>query len=117
MNIALWAVQIILAVIFLMAGSTKALNYAKAKQSLPWVKDVSKGLVTFIGVAELLAGIGFIVPKALNVLPVLTPIAAIGIVFIMILAALFHFQRKEYSGILLNIVLLAFALFVAIGRM
>lgn len=117
MNIALWIVQILLAFMFLMAGSMKAFNYAKAKESLPWVKDVSKGLVTFIGVAELLAGVGFILPAALNILPVLTPMAAIGIAIIMILSALFHLRRKEYTGIVFNVVLLALALFVAIGRM
>lgn len=117
MNIVLWIVQILLGLIFLMAGSMKAFNYVKARESLPWVKDVSKGLVTFIGIAELLGGIGFILPVALNVFPVLTPIAAIGIAIIMILSALFHLRRKEYSGIVFNIVLLALAFIVAIGRM
>lgn len=79
--------------------------------------DVSKGLVTFIGIAELLGGIGFILPVLLNVLPVLTVIAAIGIAIIMILSAQFHLRRKEYSGIVFNIVLIALALFVAIGQM
>ena len=59
----------------------------------------------FIGIAELLGGIGFILPVALNVFPVLTPIAAIGIAIIMILSALFHLRRKEYSGIVFNTVL------------
>lgn len=117
MNIALWIVQILLGLMFLMAGSMKAFNYAKARESLPWVKDVPKELVTFIGIAELLGGIGFILPIALNVLPVLTPIAAIGIAIIMILSTLFHLRRKEYSGIAFNMLLLALALFVAIGRM
>lgn len=117
MNSVLWIVQILLAFMFLITGLMKAFNYAKAKESLPWVKGISKGLVTFIGVAELLAGVGFILPIALNILPVVTPVAAIGIAIIMILSALFHLRRKEYSGIVFNIVLLALAFFVAIGRM
>lgn len=116
MNITLWIVQILLAAMFLMAGSTKAFNYEKAKSSLPWVKDVPKNLVTFIGISELLAGLGLILPLALNILPILTPVAAIAIAVIMVLSALFHLTRKEYSGIIFNIVLLVLALIVAIGR-
>ncbi|MFJ7828387.1 DoxX family protein [Psychrobacillus sp. NPDC096623] len=116
MNIALWIVQIILALMFVMAGFTKAFQYEKAKSSLPWVKDSSKGLVTFIGVAELLGGIGLIVPYAIGIAPILTPIAALGLGLVMILAAVFHAKRKENQAIGMNIILLALALFVAIGR-
>ena len=117
MNVALWIVQILLGLMFLMAGSMKAFSYEKAKASLPWVKDSSKDLVTFIGVAELLGGLGLILPYALGIAPILTPIAAFGLVVVMVLAAGFHAKRKEYQGIGMNIILLALALFVAIGRM
>ena len=117
MNIALWIVQILLGVMFLTAGTMEAFSYEKAKASLPWVKDSSKGLVTFIGVTELLGGLGLILPYALGIAPILTPIAAFGIVVIMILASGLHAKRKEYQGIGMNIILLALALFVAIGRM
>jgi uncharacterized membrane protein YphA (DoxX/SURF4 family) len=117
MNIALWIVQILLGLMFLMAGSTKAFSYEKAKASLPWVKDSTKGLVTFIGVAELLGGLGLILPYAFGIAAILTPIAAFGLGVVMILAAGFHAKRKEYQGIGMNIILLALALFVAIGRM
>ncbi|WP_045516666.1 DoxX family protein [Neobacillus niacini] len=116
MNIALWIVQILLGLMFLMAGTTKAFSYEKAKASMPWVKDSSKGLVTFIGVAELLGGLGLILPYALGIAPILTPIAAIGLGVIMILAAVFHAKRKENQAIGMNIILLALAIFVAIGR-
>lgn len=57
MNIALWIVQGLLALMFISAGLTKAFQYNKAKAKLPWVKDSSKGLVTFIGLSELLGGL------------------------------------------------------------
>lgn len=116
MNIALWIVQILLGLMFLMAGTTKAFSYEKAKASMPWVKDSSKSLVTFIGVAELLGGLGLVLPYALGIAPILTPIAAIGLGVIMILAAVFHAKRKENQAIGMNIILLALAIFVAIGR-
>ncbi|MEH7122232.1 DoxX family protein [Bacillus sp. JJ1532] len=116
MNIALWAVQVLLGLMFLMAGSTKALTYEKAKASMPWVKDSSKGLVIFIGVAELLGAIGLIVPYATGIVPVLTPIAALALGVVMILAAGFHIKRNENKAIGMNLILLALAIFVAIGR-
>ncbi|WP_342429962.1 DoxX family protein [Neobacillus sp. FSL H8-0543] len=116
MNIALWAVQIILGLMFLFAGATKAFSYEKAKASMPWVQESSKGLVVFIGFAEVLGAIGLILPLALGIAPILTPIAALGLAVIMVLAAGFHIKRKENQAIGMNIILLVFALFVAIGR-
>ncbi|HZH01806.1 MAG TPA: DoxX family protein [Flavisolibacter sp.] len=116
MNIALWVVQIILGLAFLMFGSMKAFQYEKVKASLPWVKDYSKGLVTFIGVSELLGGLGLILPYATGIAPILTPIAALGLGLVMILAAGFHAKRKENQAIGMNIIFLALAIFVAIGR-
>ncbi|MBT2756858.1 DoxX family protein [Mesobacillus foraminis] len=116
MNIALWIVQIILGLAFIMFGSMKALQYEKAKASLPWVKDYSKGFVTFIGVSELLGGLVLILPYAIGIAPILTPVAALGLGLVMILAAGFHSKRKEYQAIGTNIIFLALAIFVAIGR-
>lgn len=117
MNIVFWVVQIILGLAFIMFGSMKTFQYEKAKVSLPWVKDSSKGLVTFIGVAELLGGLGLILPYATGIAPILTPIAAFGLGLVMILAAGLHVKRKENQAIGMNIIFLALAIFVAIGRL
>lgn len=117
MNIALWIAQALLALMFIFAGMTKAFQYEKAKSTLPWVKDVSRGLVTFIGLAELLGGIGLIVPWAADVAPNLTPSAAAGLAVIMLFAAIYHAKRKENQAIGMNIILLALAIFVVIGRL
>ena len=100
---------------FIIAGSMKSLNYEKALESLAWVKDSSRSFVTFVGVAELLGGIGLILPQALDIYQLLTPIAAVGLAIIMLLAILYHLKRKE-SAITMNIVLLIIAVVVAIGR-
>ena len=117
MNIALWVVQIILGLAFIMFGAMKAFQYEKAKASLPWVKDSSKGLVTFIGMAELLGGLGLILPYVTGIAPKLTPIAALGLGLVMILAAGLHVKRKENQAISMNIIFLVPAIFVAIGRL
>lgn len=116
MNIALWIVQIILGVAFLMFGSMKAFQYEKAKAGMPWVKDSSKGLVVFIGVSELLGGLGLILPSLTGILTWLTPLAAIGLAVIMVLAAAFHAKRKENQAIGMNVIILLLSLFVAYGR-
>lgn len=85
--------------------------------SWPWVKEVSRGFVAFIGIAELLGVLVLILPQATNIAPVLTPIAAIGLAAIVLFGAVFHAQRKEYKEIGVNIVFLALAVLVAIGRM
>jgi uncharacterized membrane protein YphA (DoxX/SURF4 family) len=116
MNIALWIIQVLLAGMFLMAGVMKAFLYERAKASLPWVKDVPHGLVTFIGICELLGGLGLLLPAITGILPWLTPLAAAGLATIMILAAGFHMSRREGQAIVFNVVLLALAAFVAYGR-
>lgn len=115
MNIVLWIIQGLLALMFIAAGATK-LQYEKAKKSLPWVNDYSKGYVAFIGLAEVLGGIGLILPLALGIAPALTPLAAIGLLLIMVFAAVFHGKRGEYKAIGTNVVIIILALFVAIGR-
>jgi uncharacterized membrane protein YphA (DoxX/SURF4 family) len=115
-NIALWIVQVLLAGLFLMAGMMKAFQYERAKASLPWVKDVPHGLVTFIGISELLGGLGLLLPALTGILPWLTPLAGAGLVLIMILAIGFHASRREVSAIGFNAALLILAAFVAYGR-
>jgi uncharacterized membrane protein len=116
MNIALWIVQVLLAAAFIFAGVTKAFRYEHAHATLPWVKDVPRGLTNVIGVAELLGGIGLLLPALTGILPWLTPLAATGLALVMLLAAGFHFTRKEWSAIGFNTVLLLLAVFVAYGR-
>lgn len=116
MNIALWIAQGLLALMFLMAGSTKALQYEKAKASMPFVKESPKGLVTFIGVAEMLGAVGVVLPLLVGLPAILTPLAAGGLTLVMLLAAGYHLKRGEYKAIAMNLVLGALAAFVAYGR-
>lgn len=117
MNIVLWIVQGLLALAFLMAGFMKTFRPIETlKKNMSWVGTVAAPFVRFIGIAELLAGIGLILPLATGILPWLTVAAAVGLVIVMLSAAVFHASRREYSGIGTNVVLLLLATFVAIGR-
>ena len=116
MNIALWIVQVLLGGMFVMAGVMKAFQYERAKVSLFWVKDVPRGLVTFIGISELLGGLGLLLPAITGILPWLTPLAGAGLALVMVLAIGFHASRREAQAIGFNAVLLVLAAFVAYGR-
>ena len=116
MNSVLWIVQVLLGAAFIFAGVNKAFRYDYARANLPWVKDLPRGLTTFIGVAELLGGLGLLLPALTGIMPWLTPLAAAGLALIMLLAAGFHATRREWSAIAINMVLLVMAAFVAYGR-
>jgi uncharacterized membrane protein YphA (DoxX/SURF4 family) len=116
MNVALWIAQVLLAVAFLLAGWNHALRYQEAKKQMAWVKDVPEPLVRFIGTAEILGGIGLIVPALTHILPWLTPLAASGLAALMIVALAFHIVRSEWRNLSVNVLLLALAAYVAYGR-
>lgn len=117
MNIVLWVAQGLLAVLFLMAGQLKTFQTAKVKEQLPWAKNRSDGFVRFVGTSELLGALGLILPLVTGILPWLTVLAAIGLTLIQLLAIFTeHLPKKEYNVIPFNIVLLALAVFVVIGR-
>ena len=117
MNIALWIVQGLLAIFYGMAGLMKAFQTDKAKEQFPWAKNRSNGFVRLVGASELLGALGLILPLVTGILPWLTPLAAIGLSLIQLLAILTeHLPRKEYKVIPVQVVLLGLAIFVVFGR-
>ena len=118
MNIVLWVVAGVLAAAFLASGLMKLSQPKKklADSGMGWTEEFSDGAVKGIGALEVLGGIGLILPAALDLLPVLVPIAATGLALLMVGAAVTHGRRKETSNIVVNVVLLALAAFVAWGR-
>lgn len=113
LHIGLWVAQALLALAFGMAGGMKMTGPAvqMAVQS-----GMSAGLVHFIGLSELAGAIGVILPAATRVRPGLTPLAALGLFVIMVLAVGFHLSRGEFSHLPPAIILGALAAFVAFGR-
>ncbi len=114
MNIALWIVQFLLAVQFLWHGYFMIAPPPNLPETARWVYDLAPALRIFIGVAELLAAAGLILPGLTRIRTGLTPLAALGLALIMILAIVFHLQRGE--GFVINVVVLVLSSFVAYGR-
>lgn len=118
LHIALWVAQVVLALMFIMAGFMKLSQpIDQLSKSLPWVTQAPVALVRFIGIAELLGGIGLILPAALRIKPALSGWAGAGIALIMLFATVFHISRGEYKAIGMTIVIGLLALFVAWGRL
>jgi len=117
MDIALWIVQILLALAFLGAGIMKSTQPKdKLAANMAWVEDFSPGTIRLIGVAEILGALGLILPAVTGLAPILVPLAATGLGVIMIGAVITHARRKEPQMIVVNVVLLLLAVFVAWGR-
>ncbi|AXO79259.1 DoxX family protein [Olleya aquimaris] len=116
-NIALWIAQGLLALMFIMAGLMKATQPIEAlTEALPWVANTPLALVKFIGISELLGGLGLLIPSIFRWKTNLTILAALGLALVMILASGFHASRGEFSAIGMNVILLILALFIAWGR-
>ena len=114
MRKALWIAQILLALLFLFAGIMKFVTPAEemAKEMPAWL---SISFVYFIGVCEILGGLGLILPGLLHIKPGLTPLAAAGLVIIMIGAVAVSLPMGAMTAIL-PLVTGIVAGFVAYGR-
>ena len=118
MNVVLWIVAGLVAVAFLTSGLMKLSQPKKklADSGMGWTEDFSDGAVKGIGALEVLGALGLILPAVFDVATVLVPIAATGLALVMLGAAVTHARRRENQMIVVNVVLLALAAFVAWGR-
>lgn len=117
LHISLWVAQVLLALAFGMAGVWKSFTpLAELAAKLPWVAYSPAALVRFVGISELAAALGMILPAATRIKPVLTPLAGVGLVVIMVLAFGLHLSKGEMGALPINVVIGAIAGFVAWGR-
>jgi len=113
MNIALWIIQALLAALFIFAGGMKlVLPLDKLTGPVP----VPGLFLRFIGVCELLGGLGLILPSLLRIRPGLTPLAAVGLVIIMIGAIWITLSTMDMASAVVPFVVGILAAFVAYGR-
>ena len=117
MNTVVWLVQILLTLVFLLAGTMKLIRpRADLRQRMAWVDDFTDGQIKIIGGLEILGGLGLIFPAWTGIAPSLTPIAASALALDMAAATLIHVRRKEYPNIGVTAVLFVLAVFVAWAR-
>jgi len=118
MNIALWIVTALLAVVFLAVGFMKLTQPKPAlvKAGQGWAEDYSDSGVRAIGGLEVLGALGLVLPALLDTATILVPLAAVGLAVLMVGAAFTHARRGEYPNIVANLVLAALAIFIAVQR-
>lgn len=119
LNLSLWIVAGLLAVVFLVSSAKLFVPKEKmAEMSVfsRWVEDFSPGALKAIGALELLATAGLILPAALGIAPVLVPLTAVGAVLLFVGAVITRLRRGEKLTIVPDLVYLAMAAFVAWGR-
>jgi len=118
LNTILWIFQVVLAMMFLMAGAMKMMQTKdKMAEKMAWVEDFSQGQIRGIGMLEVIGALGLVLPAITGILPVLVPLAALGLALTMVGAFLTHLRRKEIIPMgAMNMMLFAMTIFVAYGR-
>jgi hypothetical protein len=120
MNVTLWITAGLLAVVALVGGVSKAFLPRKrlaAHSGGEWVTGAGDGFVKTLGVLELLAAVGLIVPAVLDIAPVMVPVTAACWVLLMVGAMITHGRLGQLKFVMLNTVYLAIAVFIAWGRL
>ena len=119
MKYLLWIIQVILALLFLFAGGTKLVLPIEVLQSMGSPNQIMRPgwLMRFIGVCEVLGGLGLIFPVLLGIKPRLTPLAAAGLAIIMICATALSIAADGVLAGLVPLITLLLLMFVAYGRM
>ena len=119
MTAFLWILSTLLAAMYAITGTTKLVAPRERLLAVPgmgWVEETPMTRVRLIGALEIAGAIGLIVPWATGILTFLTPLAAWGLAAIQVGAIWTHMSRGEREHIWLNVLLLAAAVVVAIGR-
>jgi uncharacterized membrane protein YphA (DoxX/SURF4 family) len=114
MTYILWILQVLLALLFLFAGGSKLVMPIEAMQQGPVV--LPGYFLRFIGVVEVLGGLGLILPSLLRIKPGLTPLAAAGLIIIMIGATIITWVGMGVAPALIPLIVGLIAVFIAYGR-
>ena len=119
MNLALWIAAGVLTAVLLVAAINKLVIPREKLAALPgggWVEDFSAGAIKGISTLEILGAVGLILPAVLSIAPALVPLAATGAALLFAGAVITRLRRGEKLTIVVDLVYLALAVFVAWGR-
>jgi putative oxidoreductase len=114
MNMLLWVLQALLALAFFAHGVMMVVPPAEVAAQLN--ATLPRWFQLFIGVSEVLAAVGLVLPGLTRVLPWLVSWAAVGIIVVMVSATVFHLVRGEVTSAVTTLILLVMAAFVAYMR-
>jgi len=115
MNVLLWVLQVLLALVFLAHGWM--MLFPPPEVAVQMNANLPRWFSFFIGVAEVAAFVGLLLPGATRILPFLVAWASIGLMIVVGSATAFHAFRGEYSSAVITFILFALATFLAYGRL
>lgn len=112
----IWFIQGVLCGVFLFTGFKKTFLSKEQvlKSAGPAVGDLTDTQLRLAGISEIAGAIGIILPVYLDIYPILTPLAAIGLALSMLVALSLNVEHKQMKRVAINIVFLAMAIAVAI---
>jgi len=117
LNVSLWIAQVLLFLVFAGGAAWKIITpLDEIAEMMAWVGQVPKPFFYATATFDLLGGLGLVLPGITRVRPKLTHWAALGCIFLMVAAILFHLSRGEASDTPFNFFLLALCSFVFWGR-
>lgn len=120
MNLTLWIATGLLAAVALAGGVSKTFvpkEKLAAHSGGEWTRTASVGFVKTLGILELLAAVGLILPAVLDIAPVMVPVTAACWVALMVGAMITHGRLGQFGLVLLNVFYLALAAFIVWGRL
>jgi uncharacterized membrane protein len=116
MNRLLWIAQIVAGIFFVFVGITHFLVPDGLPDMLSWMYDLSPAMHAVTGTAEILGGLGLILPAVTGIMPQLVPLAAAGLAVLMIGAVIYHVGRGEIANVGSNLLWIIVTGFIAWGR-
>jgi hypothetical protein len=120
MNVALWVAAGLLATVALVGGITKTFipkEKLAAQHGGEWTQNASVGFVKTLGILELSAAVGLILPAGLDIAPVMVPVTALCWILLMVGAMITHGRLGQLKFVMVNSVYLVLAAFIAVGHL
>ena len=115
-NKVLWVLQVVLGIYFIAVGVMHFVVPDGLPELMSWMYDLSDELHIVAGTAEILGGLGLIVPAVTKIQPQLTVFAALGLIAVMIGAIVWHIGREEYTSMATNVLNTLVLAYIAYGR-
>ena len=116
MNILLWVLQIALAWLCIAGGYFQIFKIEPMQKNVAAMRELPRGLWAFLGALNCLAGVGLVLPGAINVLPILTPVAATIASAESILISAFYVRYGDRSPLVYCVAMAIMAAFIAYAR-
>jgi DoxX-like family len=120
MDLALWIAAGLLAAVALVGGVTKTFipkEKLASQHGGEWTGNASAGFIKTLGILELLAAVGLILPAVLDIAPVMVPVTALCWILLMVGAMVTHGRLGQFKLVLVNVAYLGLAAFIAVGHL